>query len=78
MKKILIQYLYIFIITLIMLCVFLSVNACEVEEVQDETIPVCEEYQVSTEENPCKKDGESISVIGEAIKKLGESGTLPK
>ena len=78
MKKILIQYLYIFIITLIILCVFISVNACEVEEVKDETLPICEEYQVSTEENPCKKDGESISVIGEAIKKLGESGTLPK
>ena len=78
MKKILIQYLYIFVITLIMLCIFLSVNACEVEEVKDETLPICEEYQVSTEENPCKKDGESISVIGEAIKKLGESGTLPK
>ena len=78
MKKILIQYLYIFIITLIMFCIFLSVNACEVEEVKDETLPICEEYQVSTEDNPCKKDGESISVIGEAIKKLGESGTLPK
>ena len=78
MKKILIQYLYIFIITLIMLCVFISVNACEVEEVKDETLSICEEYQVSTEDNPCKKDGESISVIGEAIKKLGESGTLPK
>jgi hypothetical protein len=56
MKKILIQYLYIFIITLIMLCVFISVNACEVEEVKDETLPICEELQVSTEENPCKKD----------------------
>jgi len=78
MKKILIQYLYIFIITLIMLCIFLSVNACEVEEVKDETLPICEEYQVSTEEKPCKKDNVSISVIGEAIKKLGESGTLPK
>ena len=61
-----------------MLCIFFSVNACEVEEVKDETLPICEEYQVSTEDNPCKKDGESISVIGEAIKKLGESGTLPK
>ena len=79
MKKILIQYLYIFIITLIMLLVFTALNACEVEEIKvDETLPVCDEYQVSTKENPCKKDGESISVIGEAIKKLGESGTLPK
>ena len=79
MKKILIQYLYIFIITLIMLLVFTALNACEVEEIKvDETLPICEELQVSTEEKPCKKDGENISVIGEAIKKLGESGTLPK
>ena len=61
-----------------MLCVFISVSACEVEEVKDETLPICEELQVSTEENPCKKDNVSISVISEAIKKLGESGTLPK
>jgi len=79
MKKILIQYFYIFIITLIILLIFTWANACEVEKIKvDETLPICEEYQVSTEENPCKKDGESISVIGEAIKKLGESGTLPK
>ena len=78
MKKILIQYLYIFIITLIMLLIFTWGNACEVEEVKTQDLPICEEYQVSTEENPCKKGGESISVIGEAIKKLSESGTLPK
>jgi len=78
MKKILIQYLYIFIITLIMLLIFTIANACEEKQVLDETLPICEEYQVSTEKNPCKKGGESISVIGEAIKKLGESGTLPK
>ena len=78
MKKILIQYLYIFIITLIMLCVFISVNACEVEEVQDETLPICEEYQVSTEDNPCKKEYQpSINEISDALEKLGESGTLP-
>ena len=78
MKKILIQYLYIFIITLIMLCVFISVNACEVEEVKDETLPICEEYQVSTEDNPCKKDDVSMSTIVDALEKLGKSGTLPK
>ena len=61
-----------------MLSVFISVNACEIEEVDTKDLPICEELQVSTEENPCKKDGESISVIGEAIKKLGESGTLPR
>jgi YbbR domain-containing protein len=77
MKKILIQYLYIFIITLIMLCVFISVNACEVEEVQDTTLPICEEYEVSTEEKPCRK-GEDILTVIEAIEKLGESGTLPR
>ena len=78
MKKVLIQYLYIFIITLIMLSVFLSANACEVKEVQDETIPVCEELQVSTEEKPCKKDNVSMDTIVDALEKLGESGTLPK
>jgi len=78
MKKILLQYLYIFVISLIMLVIFTLANACEVEEVKTQDLPICEEYQVSTEEKPCKKDGESISVISEAIKKLGESGTLPK
>ena len=78
MKKILKQYLYIFIITLIMLCVFISVNACEVEEVNTKDLPVCEEYQVSTEEKPCKKDDVSVSTIVDALEKLGESGTLPK
>ena len=77
MKKVLIQYLYIFIITLIMLSVFTWTNACE-EEVKQQDIPVCEELQVSTEENPCKKDDVSMSTIGEALEKLGESGTLPK
>jgi hypothetical protein len=60
-----------------MLFVFTWVNACEVEKV-DETIPVCEELQVSTEDNPCKKNDVNINSIGEAIKKLGESGTVPK
>jgi len=79
MKKILIQYLYIFFITLAMLLIFTWVNACEVEEVKvDETLPVCEEYQITTEENPCKKGGESMSTIVDALEKLGESGTLPK
>ena len=77
MKKILIQYLYIFIITLIMLGVFTWANACE-EEVKQQDIPVCEELQVSTEENPCKKDDVSMSTIVDALEKLGESGTLPK
>ena len=78
MKKILIQYLYIFIITLIMLLVFTWANACEVEEVKTQDLPICEEYQVSTEENPCKKDEVSMSTIVDALEKLGESGTLPK
>ena len=77
MKNILIQYLYIFIISLIMLGVFTWANACE-EEVKQQDLPICEEYQVSTEENPCKKDDVSMSTIGEALEKLGESGTLPK
>jgi hypothetical protein len=77
MKKILIQYLYIFVISLIMLGVFTWANACE-EEVKQQDIPVCEELQVSTEEKPCKKDNVSMSTIVDALEKLGESGTLPK
>jgi len=77
MKKILIQYLYIFVIAAIILFFFTWASACEVEQV-DETLPLCEEYQVSTEEKPCKKDDVSMSTIGEALEKLGESGTLPK
>ena len=77
MKKILIQYLYIFVIAVAILFFFTWTSACEVEQV-DETLPLCEEYQISTEENPCKKDNVSMSTIGEALEKLGESGTLPK
>ena len=61
-----------------MLLVFTWTNACEKTPKLDETLPVCEELQVSTEEKPCKKDNVNISTIGEAIKKLGESGTMPK
>jgi len=61
-----------------MLLVFTMANACEVEETNTQELPICEEYQVSTEENPCKKDDVSMSTIGEALEKLGESGTLPK
>jgi len=60
-----------------MLLVFTWVNACEKEQI-DKTLPICEELQVSTEEKPCKKDDVSISVISDALEKLGESGTLPK
>ena len=78
MKKILIQYLYIFVIAVAILFFFTWASACEVEEVNTKELPVCEEYQISTEENPCKKNDVSISTIGEALEKLGESGTLPK
>jgi len=77
MKKILIQYLYIFAIATIILFFFTWVSACE-KEVIDETLPVCEEYQVSTEENPCKKDNVDINTLSDALNKLGESGTIPK
>jgi len=60
-----------------MLCVFTMLSACETTKV-DETLPVCEELQITTEENPCKKDNISMTTIGEALEKLGESGTLPK
>ena len=61
-----------------MLCVFISVNACETEQVKDETLPICEELQVSTEENPCRKDDVNINAISDALNKLGESGTIPR
>ena len=78
MKKLILAYIRtIIVFFLLIFSIFTISNACEVEQV-DETLSLCEEYQISTEEKPCKKDGESISVIGEAIKKLGESGTLPK
>ena len=78
MKNILIQYLYIFIISLIMLGVFTWANACE-EEVKQQDLPICEEYQVSTEDNPCKKEYQpSINEISDALNKLGETGTLPR
>ena len=77
MKKILIQYLYIFAIATVILFFFTWASACE-KEVIDETPPVCEELQISTEENPCKKDTVSMNTIADALEKLGESGTLPK
>jgi len=77
MKKILIQYVYIFVIATVILFLFTWASACE-KEVIDETLPICEELQVSTEENPCKKDNVSMNTIADALEKLGESGTLPK
>ena len=77
MKKILTQYLYIFIITLIMLLVFTTVNACE-EEVKPIDLPICKELQISTEEIPCKKDDVRMGTIVDALEKLSDSGTLPK
>jgi len=77
MKKILIQYFLILITTSIFLFFFTWLNACEKEQI-DKTLPICEELQVSTEEKPCKKDDVSISVISDALEKLGKSGTLPK
>lgn len=77
MKKILIQYLYIFLVVLVILLVFTWANACEKEQIIDETLPVCEEMQVSTAETPCKKQ-ENINTVIKALEKLGESGTLPK
>ena len=61
-----------------MLSVFISVNACETKQVQDKTLPICEEYQVTTEENPCRKDNVDINTLSDALNKLGESGTLPR
>ena len=79
MKRLILNYIRtITIFFLLIFSIFTVSNACEVEEVDTKDLPICEEYQVSTEENPCKKGSESISVIGEALEKLGESGTLPK
>ena len=78
MKKLILDYIQtIIVFFLLIFSIFTISNACEVEQV-DETLPLCEEYQISTEENPCKKDNVSMSTIGEALEKLGESGTLPK
>ena len=76
MKRILIQYLYIFVIATILLFIFTWANACE--ETKKPDLPICEELQISTEEKPCKKDTVSMSTITEALEKLGESGTMPK
>jgi len=79
MKKLILAYIRTIIVFFLLIFSIITIsNACEVEEVDTKDLPVCEEYQVSTEEKPCKKDDVSISTIGEAIKKLGESGTLPK
>lgn len=79
MKKLILAYIRtIIVFFLLIFSIFTISNACEVEEVDTKDLPVCEEYQVSTEENPCKQEGESIVTIGEALEKLGESGTLPK
>ena len=61
-----------------MLLDFTWANACEVEEVKTQDLPICEEYQVSTEENPCRKDNVDINTLSDALNKLGESGTIPK
>jgi len=72
MKKLILAYIRtIIVFFLLIFSIFTISNACEVEEVDTKDLPVCEEYQVSTEEKPCKKDDVSISTIGEAIKKLG-------
>ena len=76
MKKILIQYLYIFLIATVMLFVFTMLSACET--VKDETPPICEKEQVSTKENPCREYQPDINTLSEALNKLGETGTLPK
>ena len=60
-----------------MLCVFTMLSACETTKV-DETLPMCEKEQVSTEENPCKEDNVNINTLSEALNKLGETGTLPR
>ena len=67
-----------FVITVVFLFVFTWASACEVEEVNTNNLPVCEELQVSTEEKPCKKDDVGVSTIVDALEKLGESGTLPR
>jgi len=78
MKKILIQYLYIFLLVLIMLSIFTWANSCETDKPEQ---VLCEQDQVSTEENPCIEKLEekaNINSVVEGIIKLGESGALPK
>jgi len=79
MKKLILTYIRtIIVFFLLIFSIFTISNACEVEEVETKEIPICEEYQVTTEEKPCKKDDVSMSTIVDALEKLGESGTLPK
>jgi hypothetical protein len=79
MKKLILAYIRtIIVFFLLIFSIFTISNACEVEEVETKDLPICEEYQVSTEENPCKKDEVGMSTIVDALEKLGESGTLPK
>jgi len=59
-----------------MFATFSTLMACET--VKDETPPVCEKEQVSTKENPCRKDEVNINTLSEALNKLGETGTIPK
>ena len=79
MKKLILTYIRtIIVFFLLIFSIFTISNACEVEEVETKEIPICEEYQLTTEENLCKKDDVSMSTIVDALEKLGESGTLPK
>ena len=78
MKKILIQYLYIFLVVLLMLIAFTWVNACERDKPEQ---ALCEKDQKTTQEKPCiekLEENGNINTVIEGIIKLGESKTLPQ
>ena len=78
MKKIIIQYLYVFLLVLIMLSIFTWANSCETDKEESTEITYCKDEQVSTEETPCTEKKENINSVSEAIIKLGKSGAFPK
>jgi len=78
MKKILIQYLYIFVIAALFLFIFTWASACETNKTEQ---VLCKEGQVTTEQEPCVENLEengNINAVVEGIIKLGESKALPR
>ena len=79
MKKILIQYFYIFVIVGILLNITITVST-SCEPIKEDT-PIIECKDGDTKiESPCKQEeeGANINSISDAINQLGASGSMPK
>ena len=79
MKKIIIQYFYIFVIVGILLNITIELST-SCEPIKEDT-PIIECKSGDTKiESPCKqeKKGANINTISEAINQLGASGSMPK